>query len=547
MTTSAHIGSSTAVVRLDELMRMAWRGEIRVRTFQQSFRWGREDIVQLMDSIRHGYPVGSLLVWERQADAAVVAFDELTVDAPALDRALWVVDGYQRIATLANVLHPDTPAGSRFALGYDLRTRRFASLPGTENPLVLPLAVLFDNQLLFAWFAGRPEITDQLGAALEVSQQLRDFTFPMHRIRGDDPAEVSEIFERINFSGRRPSKVGTVVGRPVPRMQVHGDFDSVAETIDRILEFGRIDAETLHRCIPTPLTETGGFDPDDIDPSAEGLRAAMRLMTGALTRAVDFVITAGVPHFAILPHPGLLVVLTRFFTLHPEPRPADLRLLNRWFWRAAAATPPTGPNSASELSQALDRVDRNDSTGSLRTLLDSVGDHPTPTPDLREFAAGHTSASIIACYWWSRGPRSPENGKKYSRKILAAALSLAGTVPLISRPLFAGERLQPRNRYTAANHVLLLSAPSGVVGDSFRRRPDGMDADTWSAVLSSHDLTDDLPDLTTDDQVDEFIEVRQTKLEDDLTAFLARKCEWGFENTPPLSDLVLEDLDDDSG
>jgi hypothetical protein len=28
-----------------------------------------------------------------------------------------------------------------------------------------------------------------------------------------------------------------------------------------------------------------------------------------------------------------------------------------------------------------------------------------------------------------------------------------------------------------------------------------------------------------------------------LESFLRRKCEWGFENTPPLHELLIEDLD----
>ena len=59
----------------------------------------------------------------------------------------------------------------------------------------------------------------------------------------------------------------------------------------------------------------------------------------ALTRAVRFLQSIGVPHVALLAYRYLLVVLTRVFAHHPDPDPANLRLLGRWYWRAAVLGP----------------------------------------------------------------------------------------------------------------------------------------------------------------------------------------------------------------
>ena len=73
------------------------RGRLRIPHFQRSLRWQREDVIDLFDSIVRGYPVGSLVLWRREASAETVQLGALRVAAPQLTDALWVIDGQQRI------------------------------------------------------------------------------------------------------------------------------------------------------------------------------------------------------------------------------------------------------------------------------------------------------------------------------------------------------------------------------------------------------------------------------------------------------------------
>lgn len=78
---------------LEDLVEKAWSGQIRVPHFQRPFRWGREDVRRLFDSVLRGYPIGSVLLWLRPAPEQDLVLGNLHMPAPKMERAWWVVDG----------------------------------------------------------------------------------------------------------------------------------------------------------------------------------------------------------------------------------------------------------------------------------------------------------------------------------------------------------------------------------------------------------------------------------------------------------------------
>lgn len=207
MTTSVDTRTGARAIPLDDLIKLAWSGQIRVPYFQRDFKWGRGDVIALMDSIHRGYPVGSLLLWERAAEPQQVTLGALTIDAPRLDRALWVVDGQQRVTSLANVVHPDGRHNPTFALGYDLRADRIVPLPAADDPFIVPLPVIFDLTQVLTWFAKRPEAAEHQQAAFDLARDLRQFTIPAYQVVQDDVRVLQDIFDRVNNSGKRMSRV----------------------------------------------------------------------------------------------------------------------------------------------------------------------------------------------------------------------------------------------------------------------------------------------------------------------------------------------------
>ncbi len=546
-------------IDLDDLVELAWSGQIRVPHFQRDFRWTRQDVIRLFDSIVKRYPVGSLLLWRRPAPAQRLTLGALRIDAPQVDQALWVVDGQQRVSSLANALHPDGAQDPRFNLGYDVRDDRIVNRPVTDDPYVIPLPIVFDLTKVLDWFATHPEVADYRNRAFELTKHLRQFSIPAYQVVQDDTLVLRDIFDRMNNYGKRLSRAEIFSALNAGR---ESDADhtltiaQIADHVDDQFGFGRVDADTVLRAI---LARRGPdvhreirleFDDNnrrgDLESRNEDRDSAFAAGEDALVRAVQFLQSIGVPHVALLAYRYLLVVLTRVFAHHPEPDPANLRLLGRWYWRAAVLGPEIFKGSTTGAVRILcTKVDPSDISGSIRDLLGALDGHQVKLPELRRFRTNEASAKITLCSWWELGPRSPDNGAKFELSQLSEAL-IDQTTAADVVTIFVARRFVPEPyRLWAANRALVpvLAEPMTAVAGAFLQCLFDMPEDTWQQMLLSHSISPESGRYLAAGDTVAFLRSRQADLQHVLESFLRRKCEWGFENTPPLHDLLIEDLD----
>ena len=54
------------VVFLGKLVDRVAAGKILVPRFQRAFVWRQQDLRALLDSVRRGFPIGSILVWDTE-------------------------------------------------------------------------------------------------------------------------------------------------------------------------------------------------------------------------------------------------------------------------------------------------------------------------------------------------------------------------------------------------------------------------------------------------------------------------------------------------
>ncbi|MGH3720662.1 MAG: DUF262 domain-containing protein [Pseudonocardiaceae bacterium] len=547
---------------LDDLVELVWSGQIRVPHFQRDFRWTRQDVIRLFDSIVKRYPVGSLLFWRRPAPAQRLTLGALRIDAPQIDQALWVVDGQQRVWSLANALHPDGAQDPRFNLGYDVRDDRIVNRAVTDDPYVIPLPIVFDLTKVLDWFATHPEVADYRNRAFELTKHLRQFSIPAYQVVQDDTLVLRDIFDRMNNYGKRLSRAEIFsalnAGDESDAEHTLG-IGQIADHVEDQTGFGRVDPDTVLRAI---LARRGPdvereirleFDDNnrrgDLEFRNEDRDFAFVAGEEALVRAVRFLRSIGVPHVALLTYRYLLVVLTRVFAHHPEPDPANLRLLGRWYWRAAVLGPGIFKGSTTGAMRILcTKVRPGDLSGSVADLLSVLdNEHQMTLPNLRRFRTNEAIAKIILCSWWELGPRSPDTGARFELPQLTEALMDRGTAADAVAVFIARRFIPEAYRLWASNRALVpaLTESTTEVSGAFMQRPFDVPEDTWARVLQSHSISPESErHLVAGDTV-AFLESRQMDLQRVLESFLRRKCEWGFENTPPLHELVIEDLDDE--
>lgn len=547
---------------VEQLAKWAWDGRMRIPHFQRPLRWQRDDVIKLFDSIARGYPVGSLLLWHRPAPKETLQLGALRIKAPQLSDALWVVDGQQRITALANALHPDGQSDARFRISYDLRKKIFIPTPRDAEPAVIPLPVIFDLREVLRWFADHPEAIDYVDDANEITRTIRQFKVPAYEVSQDDPEVLEDIFDRMNNYGKRLTRAeifSALFAGPENAKDATPTLDRIAQNIDDDLNFGLIDNDTVlqavlarrapdvHREIRNEFGEAARafieFPDEDRDTAyVEGGEA--------IRRAVHFLQSvAGVPHITLLPYRYPLVVLTRLFAHHQDPDDRSLQLVRRWFWRAVLVGPEIFRGSTSGAVRALNRaVKPGDLEGSIQRLLELIPQPAARVPDLKRFRSNEAQTKLVLCSWWSLEPRSLTTGQPFGRADLALCINDART-PLdavhyiVSRysvrrelsPWSANRILYPAAEYELGPVESILNLP-------IDERP--MNAADWVQALESHSMSLAMAESVERGDVEEFLAVRQEALEHQLDTFLRRRCEWDFEDTPPLDSLVLDDEDE---
>ena len=313
--------------------------------------------------------------------------------------------------------------------------------------------------------------------------------------------------------------------------------------------FGEIDDDTILRAI---LARRGSDVTRDIRTEFsrvsrefpnETPEQAYRAGEEALSRTVKFLQgEAGVPHFSFLSYRYLLVVLTRFFAHHPQPIQRNIILLKRWFWRAAIV----GPEVFSGWTQAgrvlCSQITPNDEVQSVQNLLNTVPENSLKLPNIHSFRSTSSSTRILLCAMWSCHPRSFITGDPYRQEDLGKALEGKQTARNVVSTILR------KNQIPTANRFIFLGEDSieiEYVRDCFLNKPIVMTDSSWLELLNSHFFNADMRDCLIQKNDAYFLELREFHLRKLTADFLTRMIGSSFEDTPPLSSLIIDEDEDD--
>src|SRR3954464_4287792 len=91
-------------IGVGELVDMINRGELRLPELQRRYVWPATRVRDLLDSLYRGYPSGTILVWETDEDIETKELAVKASKAPTTSQRLLLLDGQQRITSLAAIL-----------------------------------------------------------------------------------------------------------------------------------------------------------------------------------------------------------------------------------------------------------------------------------------------------------------------------------------------------------------------------------------------------------------------------------------------------------
>ncbi|MBO4206733.1 DUF262 domain-containing protein [Micromonospora echinofusca] len=512
----------------EDLVREVKRGAIRIPQFQRNFKWEAPDIVRLFDSIRQGYPVGNLLLWQRPAPPQHVQIGPLAVTAPAMATALWVVDGQQRITSLVGALtSAHDAADPRFRVHLDLDTGQFHTAGLRQQPPVswIPVSLLLDTATLLKWMRENADwLTEtQLDLADQAAKALREYQIPTYVVTADDEAPLLDIFTRMNTTGKRLTK--SEVFQALHTGATEHSYASLTDLghIPAETGFGTLDDRMTLRAV---LAHLGG-DVYREDFRGEFTTEESRIETfrdvaAALQEVVRFLqISAGIPHVKLLPYSHVIPVLVRFVKLHGAPEGRSATLLRRWVWRGAVAGTRARGISVADVRGQIGAVDAADPVTAAQQVLNQVQSFPDFTPEPDKIHFSHAMAKLNVLGLLSVAPRDLDSGAPVDIRQLLEQGSPLHTI-------LSGKQDGPTD--TIANRVVVPAAPSRQI----RQQLATVSAD----IAASHLIDAEAQRLLAAGATDAFLERRTAAVAVAIRRQVSQMAEWGARDGQALSDVL---------
>lgn len=195
------------------LCQMIEAGKLVIPTFQRGFVWSRARVVNMLESIYRGYPIGTIVVLEDQAGRfGSLPPGESKFPGPesageSVNTSWYVIDGSQRLAALYNCFFATNDATSFW---FDLESEHF--LPATKSSGIEPslnLRWLYSSERYLSFQKSlftRGSEENLFDKVQKLYEAFRDYQVPVQILRDVSFDDVIEIYQAINTSGKPLTK-----------------------------------------------------------------------------------------------------------------------------------------------------------------------------------------------------------------------------------------------------------------------------------------------------------------------------------------------------
>ncbi|ELM3643177.1 DUF262 domain-containing protein [Flavobacterium psychrophilum] len=341
------------------------KGLLQVPAFQRDFVWTNDKKLDLFDSIKKGYPIGSVLLWqplfENEDFYGGFSGDKLgSYPIPKRSaNSFFILDGFQRLSTLIGcLLHPQKAKQKgivrdekewlkEFNIIYNLKEEQFEINRNSKEFYQIPIYKLVDGKEFFQ-FQKNLFDDDQINSIYieryeEISLIFQNYELPNINVYGGSITEAIDIFQRLNSTGA-PITADWVINARAMGKNINF---RLGDKIDNLLlneltsyNFQNIKRLVILQCI------TNSFGGVYFDQISKNNNKKLEVLVDkpefipvtektflAIERAVKFLFEELIVLDAkYIPYNNQMIFVTDFFNKIELPTTKQIYELKKWFW-----------------------------------------------------------------------------------------------------------------------------------------------------------------------------------------------------------------------
>jgi hypothetical protein len=391
----AHLEHQT--VKVSQLVEDYRSGRIVIPEFQRDYVWKKSRAPHLIDSLYRGFPISSLLLWQSVEEARPRRRDPRPLKAAVMN---WLIDGQQRVITLARTMSGDE--GIDVVFHPDQDVFKLANAATKNDASWVRVTDLWDNERYreLRRNLDGTRAADRRETRYEAVRRILDYEVPLVRMVDHSFADAVRAFTRINTLGVKLKRQDIESAEIASR---HSGFiaDEVAPFLQSLRNqgFDRLNIMHLFRACAFVAKPDGRNRTPLHELERREVTAAWNETKRATEQAIGLVRSElGLVNMDILWSGSLLVPVIALCAV-TQPRDRDSSAIAAWLALAALLHRYSG-SSETTLDQDLRACRANDPIGSL--LKNLRGQRTSLTAEPRDFTGslsdrGGLLALYIAC------------------------------------------------------------------------------------------------------------------------------------------------------
>ena len=335
---------SGAAYMVDVLAKLQ-RGQYQIPEFQRDFSWTNKQVIDLVDSILKGYPIGSIILWKPQSATFLTISNLQGGLAEATTEGGYVLDGRQRLTAMLSALYPEGELAQH--LYVDLENERqvlWQENPPSEKRLLLKLSDAVDPYTLIDYLTkvknsklSEDRKNDLVESAKRVNNILLKYNLGLITVNGGEIDDAVELFSRLNSSNTKMSTDYLIQARCYAKDSEFLFAKAISEIKNDLARynFDGVKRDFILKCAYN-YTNKVPFDAKTTDlMSMEGeLPTIMEKTRKDVNNAVRFLYEmCGMVDPKLLPYAFQFILVAGFFKEN-EYNESDTRLgeLRKWFF-----------------------------------------------------------------------------------------------------------------------------------------------------------------------------------------------------------------------